>query len=248
MRSRSALASIAIHLAAVVLMAFVGSYTRVTQIVAPHIRVMPLTAPRLNGPIGGGGAHDPLPPSKGAPPPVTVHKVFIPPAIRIATEMPKLPVEIAMAEAPKMDVSLANFGDPFGKIGPPSAGPGGPYGYGNHGCCGIGDQDGPGVHGNGQPIPYRTVHHYSAPPQLIYKVEPEYSEEARKSRFEGTVVLAIEVDANGHTSHIRVVRPLGLGLDQKAIEAVMVWRFRPAVENGKPAAAPATVEVNFRLL
>lgn len=228
-------------------MALIGTYSRIAPPVTPERQVIPLIAPRLAGPAAGGGGHDPMPASKGHPPSVTIHKVFIPPAIRIATEMPKLPVEIAMVEAPRIDSALPNFGDPFGKVGPPSAGPGGPYGYGNHGCCGIGDQDGNGVHG-GEPTTYTTVHHYSAPPQLIYKVEPQYSEDARKSRFEGTVVLSIEVDAMGHTSHIRVVRPLGLGLDQKAIDAVKLWRFRPAIENGKPAAAAAVVEVNFRLL
>jgi TonB family protein len=79
-------------------------------------------------------------------------------------------------------------------------------------------------------------------------VEPEYSEEARKLKFQGTVLLAIDVDVNGSAVNIRVVRPAGLGLDERAIEAVRKWRFRPALSGDRPVVAPATVEVNFRLL
>ena len=85
-------------------------------------------------------------------------------------------------------------------------------------------------------------------PVLIFKVEPEYSEEARKAKFQGTVLLAIVVDKNGRVADVRVVRPLGLGIDEKAIEAVKKWRFRPAMLNSKPVAVAANVEVNFRLL
>ena len=85
-------------------------------------------------------------------------------------------------------------------------------------------------------------------PQLIYKVEPEYSEDARKVHFQGTVILSIEVDANGLPSNIRVVRSIGLGLDERAIQAVAKWKFRPAVSGDHPVAAPAIVEVSFHLL
>ena len=61
-------------------------------------------------------------------------------------------------------------------------------------------------------------------PRLTYKVEPEYSEEARKAKYQGTVVLAIEVWPDGKAHNIRVIRSLGLGLDQKAIDAVQKER------------------------
>lgn len=86
------------------------------------------------------------------------------------------------------------------------------------------------------------------PPKLIYKIEPEFSEEARKAKFQGTVVLTIEVDPAGNASNFRIVSSPGLGLDRKAIEAVTQWRFRPAYRNGKPVISSARVEVNFRLL
>jgi len=85
-------------------------------------------------------------------------------------------------------------------------------------------------------------------PVPIFKPEPEYSEEARKAKFQGAVLLAIVIDETGHTRDIRVLRPLGLGLDEKAIEAVTKWRFRPSMKDGRPVAVMANVEVNFRLL
>ena len=85
-------------------------------------------------------------------------------------------------------------------------------------------------------------------PTLISKTEPEYSEEARKAKYSGSVLLSIVVDANGLPRDIKVVRPLGLGLDEKAIEAVMKWRFRPGMKGGRAVAVQAQVEVTFRLL
>jgi len=85
-------------------------------------------------------------------------------------------------------------------------------------------------------------------PAIIFKKNPEYSEEARKAKYQGIVVLEVEVDTSGLPSNIRVVRSLGLGLDEKAIEAVKQWRFRPGRKNGYPVAATTQVSVDFRLL
>jgi TonB family protein len=85
-------------------------------------------------------------------------------------------------------------------------------------------------------------------PKLIAKVEPEYTEEARLAKYDGSALLAVEVGTDGRVGHIRVVRALGLGLDQKAVEAVTKWRFEPATENGQPVTVKAQIEVNFRLL
>jgi TonB family protein len=85
-------------------------------------------------------------------------------------------------------------------------------------------------------------------PIVIYKKDPGYTEEARKGNLWGTVVLQIVVGADGLPHNMRVVRRLGMGLDEKAVEAVSVWRFRPGVKQGNSVAVMATVEVNFRLL
>jgi TonB family protein len=84
-------------------------------------------------------------------------------------------------------------------------------------------------------------------PRLIHKVEPEYSEEAREAGLEGTVVLGIEVGADGQAHDIRVLRTLGKGLDEKAVETVRLWKFEPGTRDGKPVAVQATIEINFRL-
>jgi TonB family protein len=88
----------------------------------------------------------------------------------------------------------------------------------------------------------------SRPPVLLFKKEPEYSEAARNAKYQGTVVLNVEVDDSGKVQDCRVTRSLGLGLDEKAIEAVQQWRFRPATKDGKPIAARTVVEVSFRLM
>lgn len=87
-------------------------------------------------------------------------------------------------------------------------------------------------------------------PVLIYKTEPQYTEEARAARLQGTVTLKVVIDSVGHlTDDVTVLQGLGLGLDQKAVEAVKKWRWRPAYnKSGQPVATFATVMVNFRLL
>ncbi|HRJ19315.1 MAG TPA: TonB family protein [Bryobacteraceae bacterium] len=85
-------------------------------------------------------------------------------------------------------------------------------------------------------------------PQPIFKVEPEYSEEARAAGFQGRVMLSTVIDAEGTPTQIKVVRPLGMGLDEKAIEALAKWKFRPATKEGKPVAVISNVEMSFRLL
>lgn len=84
-------------------------------------------------------------------------------------------------------------------------------------------------------------------PTLIHKVDPEFAEEARTVRLDGTVVVYIVVDEEGIPRDLKVVRPLGMGLDEKALEAVSQWRFRPGMKDGEPVRVAATVEVNFRL-
>jgi protein TonB len=85
-------------------------------------------------------------------------------------------------------------------------------------------------------------------PVVLVKVEPEYSEDARKARYSGVVVLSAIIDKDGQPREIRVIRSLGMGLDEKAIEAVQKWRFRPGMKAGQVVNVRAQIEVNFRLL
>ena len=161
------------------------------------------------------------------------------------------PTIIAPPDANLPQVNMPNFGDPLAKLGPPSNGPGSGGGIGTGSGGGVGSGRGggfgPGEGGGFGGGAFRIGGGVSAPVP-IFKVEPEYSEEARKAKFQGTVLLAIVVDEGGKTANVRVVRPLGMGLDEKAIEAVMKWRFRPGYKDGKAVPVMANVEVNFRLL
>jgi periplasmic protein TonB len=126
---------------------------------------------------------------------------------------------------------------------------GGGGGIGNDFGTGIGSGRGPGAgaaSGAGLGGLYRGGEGVTTP-RAIYDRNPEYSEEARKSRTQGTVVLSVIVDAAGNARNVRVVRSLGMGLDQKAIEAVERWKFQPAIKDGYAVAVQVNVEVNFRL-
>lgn len=131
----------------------------------------------------------------------------------------------------------------FGAIGPVSGPPGNNSGTGGgSGGTGSGSADGTCV-GNdcGDGVGE------SAPVQ-IYAPDPEYSEAARKAKFQGTCIVQIQVGTDGKVSRPVVVQPLGLGLDEKAVQAVLQWKFSPARDrNGKPVAMVVQVEVNFRL-
>lgn len=94
--------------------------------------------------------------------------------------------------------------------------------------------------------PYQVGPAISAP-VLLHKMDPEYSEEARQAKYQGTVLLYVEVTPEGTATNIRVLRGLGLGLDEKAKEAVAKWQFKPGMKNGQPVTVQAQIEVNFRL-
>jgi len=84
-------------------------------------------------------------------------------------------------------------------------------------------------------------------PQIIYQPEPEFSEEARMSKFQGKVTLSVVVDASGSTTGIQIASPLGLGLDEKAVQAIRGWKFMPAMKDARPVPVTIMVEVEFHL-
>jgi TonB family protein len=96
-------------------------------------------------------------------------------------------------------------------------------------------------------LPAQEISHQT-PPRVIHKVEPEYTEEARKANLQGTVVLTTFISIDGVPEGIKVVRELGGGLDEKAIECLRQWRFRPALNHDEPVVATITVEMEFRIL
>lgn len=85
-------------------------------------------------------------------------------------------------------------------------------------------------------------------PRLLFKVEPAYSEEARLARYQGTVVVAVDIGTDGLAQNMRAIRGLGLGLDEEAFKAIAQWKFQPGTKDSEPVPVTATIEVNFRLL
>ena len=202
---------------------------------------------------GGGGDRSPLPASKGRLPKVSL-KQFTPPMAVVNNPNPKLTMEPSIIAPPDVNlpqVNMAQYGDPLARIGPPSNGPGSGGGIGSGSGGGVGSGKGggfgPGEGGGVGGGVFRVGGGVTAP-ALLFKVEPEYSEEARKAKYQGTVLLYIQVDPSGKATNIKVVRSLGLGLDEKAMEAVKKWKFKPGYKDGKPVTVEATIEVNFRLL
>jgi TonB family protein len=215
----------------------------------------PKMAPKKQAMGGGGGGGDrsPLPASKGRLPKPSLRQ-FTPPMAVVNNPNPKLTMEPTIIAPPDValpQVNMAQYGDPLAKIGPPSNGPGSGGGIGSGSGGGVGSGKGggfgPGEGGGVGGGVFRVGGGVTAP-ALLFKKEPEYSEEARKAKYQGTVLLYIEVDPSGRATNIKVQRSLGLGLDEKAIEAVKQWKFKPGYKDGKPVTVAATIEVNFRLL
>jgi periplasmic protein TonB len=258
---RSALLSGLIHAALIVAILAVTKVPRDVIVRVHDALVLPIdvtnyraTAPHKTSAGGGGGTRDNSPASYGQLPQFK-RRPFVMPEIRITNETPILPMEPALVGDPNIKVAVLNLpiGLPNGVRGPASNGEGSGGGAGNGKDGGFGDGKGPGAgpgDGPGGGVGYdgsRTGGSVVAP-VLLWKIDPEYSEDARKAKVQGTVFLRIEVDASGHTSNISVRQGMGLGLDQKAMDAVSRWKFRPGTVNGKPVPMIAFVDVSFRLL
>jgi len=203
---------------------------------------------------GGGGDRDKFLAPKGKLPKFDMQQIT-PPMMVVRNEHPKLTAEPTVVVPPQIHLamnSLPNLGDPMSPLpsGPPSNGTGSGGGIGTGSGGGVGSGEGPGVGpGRGGGIGggvFRVGGGVSAP-RPVFTPDPEYSEEARKAKYQGTCVLWLVVGPDGRPRDIKVARTLGLGLDEKAIEAVKQWKFEPAMKDGKPVAVQINVEVSFRL-
>jgi len=218
--------------------------------VSPYI--LPPSASKAGG-GGGGGDRDKLQASKGILPRFS-REQLAPPVVVIRNENPKLPVEPTVVVPPEIHLPIPQtgpLGDPLSSIlGPPSNGTGSGGGLGSGSGGGVGSGHGPGVGpGWGGGIGGGVYHIGGgvSAPHLIYGPEPEFSEEARKAKYQGTVVLQVVVGSDGRTHGIRVAQSLGMGLDEKAIEAIRQWKFEPSRKDGVPVAVLVDIEVNFHL-
>ena len=236
----------------------IGSYAWQNQqeikkiIVGESIQISPYimdAAKDTSGGGGGGGDRDKLQATKGALPKLSKQQI-VPPMVVVRNDAPKLtaPPEVVV---PQMNLpQIGNLGDPLSKVTLASNGTGSGGGIGSGSGGGVGSGRGPGVGpGWGGGIgggAYRVGGGVSAP-RAIFAPDPEYSEEARKAKWQGTVVLWVVIGPDGKPRDVRVQRSLGMGLDEKAIEAVRSWKFEPAKKDGQPVAVQVNVEVNFRL-
>jgi TonB family protein len=245
---RSFVASFASHTALVLLIAsgiWVGQRTIKRE--GPVISA--LTFPVAGDGGGGSGNRSAVPVSKGTPPKFSDQQLA-PPAIVVRN--PMLAVEPTVLGPPNIKLPQSNqLGDLISSnTVMPSNGTGSGGGMGSNNGTGLGSGPGSGVgpgsdrgFGGG---PYTAGGGVIAP-RVIFKLDPEYSEEARKAKFQGNVTLSFVVDAEGHPRNIHVVRSLGMGLDERAIDAVKRWKFEPGMKDGIPVAVMVSVEVNFRL-
>jgi protein TonB len=215
---------------------------QVDLFVPPPPPVMPV-APRMDKAGGGGGQRGLTPVTQGHLPKFAKEQVMPPKAPPM--EAAKLTVEptVAVQKDLKMaDNTMPNLGLPNSTLKGVSMGDGRGMGIGS----GDGNGIGPGSGGN---IGGGLMHAGSVQqgPKLIYRVDPDFSEEARKAKFSGDVQVYLIVDEKGLPTHVRVVRGAGMGLDEKAVEAVRQYRFKPAMQDGKPVKVDLYINVTFEI-
>jgi TonB family protein len=220
--------------------------------IKPYIPVTP-KAGKIGG-GGGGGDRSITPPSKGRLPERDPHPLLQPQVQKVDKPIIPLTPKIDLQPDIKLpdNPNLANLGVANSKsvVLSNGSGSGGGIGTGKNGGVGSGNGAGvgPGTGGNtGGGL--RRVGDGVTAPKAIYQPEAEFSDEARRAKYEGTVVVTLIVDANGNPQNVHVSRSLGMGLDEKAVEAVQKYKFKPALDQstGKGVPVMVSVEVRFRL-
>jgi protein TonB len=262
-KKNGALSSTAVHI--VIIGLIIGGTILGRRVVAKAVATAPVTlidpgdylplkpAKTQAGGGGGGGDHDVLKASAGKLPKFSLKPQITPPAAVIRNLDPKLAAEPTVMVPPDIKVAvnnMPNLGDPKSSAVIPSNGTGGGSGIGEGNGGGVGPGNGRGVGpGEGMGIG-GGVYRYGkglTPPRAIYDPEPEFSEEARKAKYQGVCTLEVIVDATGRPTSIKVVNSLGMGLDEKAIETVKTWRFEPGKKDGHAVAMAINLEVDFHL-
>jgi periplasmic protein TonB len=248
-------------IAAIALTVYLGH--RIVKAAAPAQKVTvtlvdPADLPALKpsktqvGGGGGGGDRDVIQATKGKLPKFSMEQIT-PPVVVVRNPNPKLPVEPTVVIPPQVQLAannMPNLGDPLAHGVLPSNGTGAGGGIGSGSGGGVGSGKGPGFgpgEGGGTGGGIFHVGGGVSPPRQIYAPEPEFSEEARKAKYQGVCTLGLIVGTDGRPSNIRVLNSLGMGLDEKAIEAVKNWKFEPAMKDGHPVRVEIAVEVDFHL-
>jgi periplasmic protein TonB len=240
--------SVVTHTAAIALMLWLLHVVVPAKIIPPSttnsIDLAPYLAPLKvgkGGPSGGGGGDASKLKASAGQPPKSAKQQFTPPTV-LPQQKSKLMIEPTVVADLHVPQNV-QIGDPLSKLMTPSngTGVGGGIGTGSGGGVGSG-HGGPGV----GPGIFHIGDGVSAP-KPIYTPEPEFSEEARKAKYQGVVVLTIVVGPDGRVHNPRVLRSLGMGLDEKAVEGVKTWKFDPSKKDGRPVAVEMNIEVAFNL-
>jgi periplasmic protein TonB len=218
--------------------------------------MQPKIAPKALAGGGGGGEHAKVFESKGHLPKVAPQQ-FTPPTVEIRDQKPKLAMEPTVVAPPNVKLpdtpTMPNLGNPMSArvTGPASNGPGTGGGIGSGKNDGVGSGSGPG-HGPGQGGGfgggvYSMGDIGITAPVAKFTPSPDFSEEARKAKYQGTVILSAIIGPDGRPRNLHVVRSLGMGLDEKALDRVRTWLFEPGKKNGQPVSVAMQLEVDFRL-
>jgi len=250
-RSRAAalaLFALLAHAAAVAIMFWAGSshfqLTQNRELILSQLTPPPEMPKLQNRMSGGGGQRVPTPVSRGRLPKFAEQQITPPKAPPM--EQPKIHMPEPTLEVQKdlkmADTNLPNLGMPNSPLAGSSMGNGTGSGMGTGYGAGIGSGTG-GNYGGG----LRRVGGAVSAPVLISHIEPEFSEEARKAKFPGVVTVSLIVDTEGLPQNVHVIRGVGMGLDEKALDAVRQYRFKPARENGHPVPVQVNVEVQFSI-
>jgi protein TonB len=241
--------AVAIYVILGLLFFFWGARAIHNNMVAKQMELTKLLTPPPMAPMkqtmgGGGGQRGPTPVTKGALPKFAETQITppkAPPMEQPKIRMPDPTIEV-QTNLKMANNNMPNLGMPNSPLIGTSMGNGNGSGLGSGSGSGLGPGSG-GNYGGG----LRHVGGGVSAPVPIYTVEPEFSEEARKAKFMGVVTVNLIVGANGLPQNVHVVRGVGMGLDEKAVEAVKQYRFTPAKEAGKPVAVEMNVEVNFQI-
>jgi TonB family protein len=213
-----------------------------------HISDSPIFAPRPASNGGnGGGANDPVAPTEGRAPLYSATPLA-PPIIPVIVQ-PKLAEQSTIAIRLPDDSTMPSIGV-HGSTNATllSSGPGGPNGIGTdkNGEYGPGNGDRGWGPGDSIGIFYPGQSGVVAP-SLLFEREAEFSDEARRQKYQGICMVGLIVDTHGNPQNVHIIRALGMGLDEKAIEAIRQYRFKPGTKDGKPVPVAIAVRVDFRL-
>ncbi|MBS1842227.1 MAG: energy transducer TonB [Acidobacteria bacterium] len=252
------IASIGVHAGvfALIIAALILRITPPTQAVGKDANVTPLDISDYvsklpagaNKAGGGGGANDHTltPVNKGKLPKFKMTQ-FTPPQVRPVNPDPKLAMDPSLLGPPDLKIASPNmptFGDPLANGNSDSLGHGNGTGIGSGTGGGLGPGEGGGTGGGA----FRAGVNGVGVPTCYYHPDPPYSEEARKAKYQGIVVVEAIIETDDRVTNLRVAKSPGLGLDEKTIETVRTWRCKAAMgPNGKPVRTSVPIEVSFRL-